>query len=127
MRAFKVGDRVKMHWGEEGVIVQVLDSDNFLVVLDDHLGLGPLRYGFGILFRDGITQDTMNTDTQLPSLAKQLVDADTQALMEAGYLGSDLRLSNDGKRELWAIMFGEYRKQLVAVAKAAIKAKSPNA
>ena len=54
---------------------------------------------------------------------KKLVDADTQALVKAGYINGDLELTDEGKNELMALVFDANKAALVVAAQAKLTQK----
>lgn len=59
-----------------------------------------------------INRNTM----KLTTIAKRLFDADTKKLVKANLLTKDLELTEDGRAELWAIIFQTNKEELVKVA-----------
>lgn len=53
---------------------------------------------------------------KVSSLFKRLVDADTQALVKAGYLNNNLELTDEGENALMAILFEANKPALVKLA-----------
>lgn len=62
----------------------------------------------------------------LSKLAKKLLDADTKALVKAGYLDSELDLTEEGAAELMDIVLLANKPAMVAAAKAKIKEAKEN-
>lgn len=60
----------------------------------------------------------------LSTMMKKLLDADTQTLVKAGFLRSDLSLSDDGWSQLKAILFDANKAALVALAKEQLDEKA---
>lgn len=61
--------------------------------------------------------------TRMKAIAKRLLDADTKALIEAGYIDDSLNLTQDGREALDAILFGANKPALVEQAKKEIEEK----
>jgi hypothetical protein len=61
---------------------------------------------------------------KITNLVKKLVDADTQALIKAGYLNGDLELTSQGRAELETIAFTANKEALVALAKEKVAEES---
>jgi hypothetical protein len=59
----------------------------------------------------------------LGTMFKKLVDADTQALVKAGYINGDLELTDEGKNELMALVFDANKAALVVAAQAKLTQK----
>jgi hypothetical protein len=55
--------------------------------------------------------------TQVNTMMKKLLDADTQALIKAGFLDGELDVTDKAQRELWAILFQANKGALVELAK----------
>lgn len=62
----------------------------------------------------------------ISKLGKRLLDADTKSLIKAGFLDSELDLTECGVQELLAIVFESNRAELVKAAKAKIKEAKDN-
>lgn len=58
--------------------------------------------------------------SKLNTMMKKLLDADTQALVTAGFLNEELEFTDEGKEALIGVTFDAYKAQLVAVATAKI-------
>ncbi len=56
--------------------------------------------------------------TRVSEMFKRLLDADTQALVEAGFLSENLELTDCGKGQLVALLFAANKDALVILAKA---------
>lgn len=54
---------------------------------------------------------------KVTNLVKRLLDADTQTLVEAGYINGDLQLTEEGQSELLSLFFVDKKDALVALAK----------
>lgn len=57
----------------------------------------------------------------LSPIAKRVIPADYQALVEAGYLTNDLQTTEAGRLALMQLTFVEFETELVAKAKAKIE------
>lgn len=57
----------------------------------------------------------------LTELAKRLFDADTKALIKAGYLNNDLTPTKDGEDALIALLIEKHKADYVAAAKEKIE------
>jgi hypothetical protein len=57
---------------------------------------------------------------KINNFVRSIIDADTQALIEAGYVSECLNLTEDGEDELIAILFAERKAELVKLAKAKV-------
>ena len=62
----------------------------------------------------------------LSKIAKKLLDADTKVLVKAGYLDSELDLTEEGAAELMEVLFMANKPAMVAAAKAKIKEAKEN-
>lgn len=49
-------------------------------------------------------------------IAKKLIDKDLRKLVKAGLLDECLNLTQEGKQEVWAILFDKFKKELVEAA-----------
>ena len=58
--------------------------------------------------------------TKLNTMMKQLLDADTQTLVKAGYINGDLELTSEGRDALNGIVFQQNKAALVALAQEAL-------
>lgn len=58
-----------------------------------------------------------NTMEKISNFVKKLIDPDAQALMEAGFIGKDMRVTAEGTNELLSILFFANKPALVAAAK----------
>ncbi len=65
--------------------------------------------------------NTKKMTKTVSSMAKKLLDADSQALVQAGFISESLTITQEGSDALREIMFDKYKKELVAVAKSKIK------
>lgn len=59
--------------------------------------------------------------TTVTSMMRNLLDPETQALIEAGFLGQDLELTSEGSGALDAIVFAQNKEALVKAAKAKLE------
>jgi hypothetical protein len=60
------------------------------------------------------SETNMTITKKLGAMMKKLLDADTQALVKAGYINGDLELTTDGMKALTAIIFTANKAALVA-------------
>lgn len=63
----------------------------------------------------------MISETIISPLAESLLDADTAALVKAGYLTTELNLTTKGSNALNASLFAAHKKDLIEKAKAELK------
>ena len=54
---------------------------------------------------------------ELSAFAKKIFDKDIRVLVKAGLMHPKLDLTVDGKMEIWALLYEQYKDQLVEVAK----------
>src|SRR3990167_159225 len=54
---------------------------------------------------------------ELSAFAKKIFDKDIRVLVKAGLMHPNLDLTVDGKMEIWALLYEQYKEQLVKVAK----------
>ena len=54
---------------------------------------------------------------ELSAFAKKIFDKDISVLVKAGLMHHNLDLTVDGKMEIWALLYEQYKDQLVEVAK----------
>ncbi len=71
-------------------------------------------------------KDINKQDMSLSTIAKRLLDADTKTLIKAGFLDTELRLTDKGKAELNAILFEANKTALVVAAQAVIDEAKEN-
>lgn len=74
-----------------------------------------------LLTDDTLIKPKKTLMTKLTNMIKKFLDADAQALVEAGFINGDLELTEAGRRALTEITFDKYKADLVAVAKAQIE------
>ncbi len=72
------------------------------------------NYGFNNNYKWPIDENNMSN---VSHVLDALLDEDTRALVDAGYLANDLSLTNEGKYRLTIIAFDQNRAALVAAAK----------
>lgn len=125
---FKVGDLVKIHkpidtsksptW-----ITPDMDKyDGKIIVLTKTSGYywRHDRWNFSENWLELINNKVDNKQTimqKLNSMIKRLLDKDSQALYEAGFIDGDLRITQRGKEELDGIIFEANKAELVRLAK----------
>jgi hypothetical protein len=63
---------------------------------------------------------------KVSTMFKLLVNDDTKALKEAGYINGDLELTDEGNNELRAILFAANKAELVKVAKDKLAEEAKN-
>lgn len=133
---FKIGSKVATATssycdrGSKGTIVTKSDTPKIWGVEFDEIGNGHDLNGFLnryngwwiyeselVLLEPNKEEQTMNP---VSNMAKKFLDADTQSLIEAGYLSSNLELTNAGISVRDEIMFDAAQKELIKAAKAKI-------
>lgn len=71
--------------------------------------------------REGILSIPKKTMSTLAKIAKKLLDADTKVLVEAGYLDSELELTDEGEDQLLTMLFLTYKEELATEARKQLK------
>jgi len=138
---FKVGDKVRGIGADikgcEGIIEEVKpDGYNirFTKVGNEAWhGIGEWRVG-NLMCRHTFWEGSLELITssdetnkrrtfkmKLNTMMKKLLDKDTKILIEADYIDGNLLLTEEGKRALDAIIFEEYKADLVKLAKEKIE------
>lgn len=97
--------------------------DDFHSVLIQEVADNYRKYYYGVDTSDIKITPTPNKPIMktVTTMMKKLLDADTQKLVKAGFVNGDLELTERGRAELTAILFTNYKKELVEVAKEVIK------
>ena len=134
-KTLKVGDIILMPGGtcDPGSVVRItgieLKSDNSVNVIKydrvhpfDFTVIGAGRSCscnnsfVNIIKNDSPKQNNGGLFKMLNQMMKKLLDADTQALIKAGYVNGDLLLTAKGQEALNAILFDANKKALLAMA-----------
>jgi len=55
-------------------------------------------------------------NSMLSTLAKKLIDKDLRTLIKAGFMDDSLNLTQEGKQEVWALLYDKFKKDLVEAA-----------
>jgi len=63
---------------------------------------------------------------QLTNIAKRLLSKDIKTLVKAGFMDSELEMTEMGRRELTGILFDKYQKELVEAATAKLEEAKEN-
>lgn len=125
METFKVGDEVEVV-ARCGLIIPNVSYVVF-EKLDGTLAIGDNRESDNIetcsCYSDWrlIKTNKKSFMKTITTIAKKLLDSDTQALIKAGYIDSCLELTTPGKEEIQAIQFETYKAELVVRANAKIE------
>ncbi len=86
------------------------------------MGMSMPQYANAILnqaYSDGFYYPNgSHSNMSLSSIAKRLLDADTKVLIKAGYMHSDLSLTEKGLKSLTSIVFEQNKAAVVAEAQA---------
>jgi hypothetical protein len=85
-----------------------------------------LRYLEVVEEESSFIQNVKDIFTMISQTAKKLLDADTRALIEAGYLNTDLTITAIGHEAMNSIMLEKNKAELVKMANEAIEEKRKN-
>lgn len=107
---------------------QTVEIDQFIFTYPCHgqRGSRTLYIGNGTNKVQKYKNTKGGTMPYLSNIAKKLLDADTKVLVKAGYLDSELELTEQGAAELIEILFLANKPAMVASAKAKIKEAKEN-
>ena len=136
---FKIGDRVRAVKAVDGKSC-LIGKIGTVIVVDR--GIPPIGVEFDEEFKDGHTCGkgksgycrwgneyefellTSATNMQtLTSTLKRILSPSLQTLYKAGFIDGGLELTDEGKKECWAIMQKELEEQLVSIAKEKLEEK----
>lgn len=99
--------------GKTGYIAGVCDNE-YVVAYDDG------TFGHGTNYKAITSTNNTPMIKTVSNMMKKLLDADTQALVKAGYINGDLEMTNIGLKALQTILFVANKAALVESAKADI-------
>lgn len=128
MTQFKVGDKVRciqegkkgMGWelGREFVIGTISSQQG---VAFPPTGTSPEMKSCGVYLNSlELVNNQKSIMKRVSDMMKKLLDADTQALVKAGYINGDLELTTEGGKALTVILFVANKRALVDAANVTI-------
>lgn len=140
MEKLKVGDKVKILWGNTIYLADGYRDQGIVCQVDGDYGVHVRGFyrrdeGFSLFFAShrgclvklcGSTARKVGFMSRLSLIAKRMLDGDTQALYKAGFISESLWLTDEGKSNLWAILLEAYKKEMVAAAKQELKDRKDN-
>ena len=70
------------------------------------------------IYSNTVSTSKKEKNMNLGNIAKRLLDADTKTLIKAGFLDTNLDITDSGRRALWGILFETHKAAFVAEAQA---------
>lgn len=105
-------------WPMRGIIERVRDEENWESITINGYGFDSISLEEVSEIINSNQKQEENNMTQVSPMAEKFVDADTKALMEAGYLSSSLEITSAGTIVRDAALFDLVKADMVKSAKA---------